>query len=87
TWAPDGRLLVAGQSGPVTSVAGCTQVETGTCGMPWSVVAVDPEDLSTEVLLREDPARTTGAASVALATGDRLLVGTFAGDRILRASR
>lgn len=87
TWAPDGRLLVAGQRGPVTHVAGCAQVEEGTCGMSWSVVAVDPESLATEILLEEDPARTTGAASVSLAVGDRLLVGTFAGDRIVWVPR
>jgi hypothetical protein len=83
TWAPDGRLLVTGQEGSLEDVVACAQVEEGTCALPWSVVAVAPGDLDSEVVLRESPAATTGGASVALDTGGRLLIGTFRGDRIV----
>jgi hypothetical protein len=83
TWAPDGRLLVAGQEGSLADVVACTQVEEGACGLAWSVVAVRPEDLAVDLVVRESPAATTGGASVALETDGRLLVGTFHGDRIV----
>lgn len=87
TWAPDGRLLVTGQETSFARVARCLELEAGTCALPWSVLAVEPESLATQVVLREDPAVTTGAASVTLETGEGLLVGTFDGDRIVWAPR
>ncbi len=84
TWAADGRLLVAGQAGPLTAFLGCTERGQGTCGMPFAVVSLDPETLAVRPLLREDPPVTMGAASVALERAGELWIGTFAGDRLLR---
>ena len=84
TWGGEGRLLVAGQAGPLTGFLSCAEREEGTCGMPFAVVSIDPDTLAVRPLLREDPPVTMGAASVALERRGELWIGTFAGDRLLR---
>ncbi len=81
SWARDGRLLVAGQAARLGDVIGCADVDAGTCGLAYSVVAVDPTSLETEVVFESDGA-ATGAVSSALDAGGQLYLGTFAGDRI-----
>ncbi len=85
TWAADGRLLVAslrgGESGEFET---CGELEPGTpCALPFEIVAIDWTDGSTEVLYRGGPP-PMGAGTVGLQVGDDLLIGSFAGDRILR---
>jgi sugar lactone lactonase YvrE len=87
TWAPDGRLLVTGQTGPFLGAFACRNLAAGTCAQPFSVLAVDPETLSSELVLAQEPARATGAGSVALRTADALWIGSYAGDRLLRVAR
>ena len=84
TWTPDGRLLAAGQSGPTSAIASCPEKPGGTCGMPFVVVAVDPDRLEVTPVLEHDPPIIGGAASVALQHRGVLWVGTFSGDRLLR---
>jgi hypothetical protein len=81
TWAPDGRLLLAGQRGSMRAMLKCIDAEHGNCPAPFAVLAVDPETLATKVLLEHDGAGL-GGASVALRVGDALVLGTFSGDRI-----
>jgi hypothetical protein len=47
------------------------------------VIAVDPEALATTTIASGD-GREFGAASSAVFVGDTLVVGTWAGDRVLR---
>jgi hypothetical protein len=84
SWTSDGQILVAGQEGGLGDVFGCVSLEGGTCALPFSVVAVDPVTLDVRNVLRHD-GRAMGAASAALALGDEIWLGTFAGDRIARA--
>ncbi len=84
TWAQDGRLLSAGQKTEVTAVLTCATRKSGTCAVPFSVVAISPDSLETDVVLDHDPARVMGAASVAVDVGDALWIGSFASDRIAR---
>ncbi len=86
TWSADGRLLVAGQGGPVSGILACGERKGGTCGMPSYVVAIDPASLEVETLVEQDPARVAGAASVALEHTGELWIGTFAGDRLVKGS-
>lgn len=86
TWGADGKLLVTGQKGAVTNIPACGQLVSGTCPLPFSVVRVDPDTLSLEVMFDHDPARLGGAGTVALEHDDALWIGTFAGDRILRVA-
>jgi hypothetical protein len=85
SWTRDGHLLVTGQEGPLGDVLGCAQIESGTCAVGFSVIRIEPATLETELLLAH-PGTAMGAASSSLQVGDELLIGTFAGDRIARAS-
>jgi hypothetical protein len=86
SWGADGRLLVTGQKGPITNVPGCARLDSGTCPLPFSVLRVEPGDLSLELVFDHDPARLSGAGTVALEHDGALWIGTFAGDRILRVA-
>jgi sugar lactone lactonase YvrE len=83
SWTADGRLLVTGQVGDVRIALGCLDGAVRNCGQPWSVVAVDPDTLAVTPLAEGD-GRDFGAASSAVLVGDTLVVGTWAGDRVLR---
>jgi len=85
TWTRDGRLLVTGQIGPIGDLMTCSRIETGTCGMPFSVVLVDPASLEVVPVL-DSPTAVIGAGTVALEVGDEIFIGTFAGDRLARTS-
>lgn len=80
--ARDGGVLVTGQSGSFTRVVGCNLEARGACALPFEVVKLDPDDLSASTLI-DDPGRTTGATSVALEIDQGILVGSYAGDRIV----
>jgi len=86
SWGVDGKLLVTGQKGSVTSIPACGRLDSGTCPLPFSVVRVDPDALTFEVVFDHDPARLGGAGTVALEHDGALWIGTFAGDRILRVA-
>lgn len=83
SWTADGRLLVAGQTGSVRVAFGCLDGAVRNCGQAWSVVAVDPETLAVTPLADGDGG-DFGAASAAVLVDDTLVVGTWAGDRVLR---
>ncbi len=83
TWASDGRLLVATHTGGLADGMGCQGLESGSCAFAFSIVSLDPDDLTAStVLSHEGP--PMGAATVALEHGGQLYLGTFAGDRIAR---
>ena len=81
TWSEDGRLLVASLLGTPADQIACQTLEQGTCGMSFEILAVDPEDLTTEVLIaNEGP--PMGGVTVALQRNGVFYLGTFAGDRL-----
>lgn len=83
TWASDGRLLVATHTGGVSDGMSCQGLESGSCAMAFSIVSLDPDDLTaTTVVSHEGP--PMGAATVALEHDGQIYLGTFAGDRITR---
>ena len=49
--------------------------------MPFEIVALDPEDLSEQVVIAHEGA-PTGGATVALQRDGVYYLGTFAGDRV-----
>ena len=87
SWAPDGSLLAAGQGGSLTGITSCLELVEGTCGMPSYVAAVDPRSLEATLLVQDDPAVVSGAASVAVEHRGVLWIGTFSGDRLVRTER
>ncbi|MFM7395837.1 MAG: SMP-30/gluconolactonase/LRE family protein [Gammaproteobacteria bacterium] len=81
TWSEDGRLLVASHHASTFDLIKCLGIERGNCGFRFQIVEVDPETLSTRVIL-DQQGSPIGAATVALPFKGRLYLGTFAGDRI-----
>jgi hypothetical protein len=64
----------------------CNELEEGACPFGFEIIALDPKTMETEVVFaNEGP--PMGAATVAIDTGSELVLGSFAGDRILRAKR
>lgn len=83
SWSPTGELLAASHLGGLTGTLACADVETGSCGFRFQIVAIDPATLTSRVLLDHEGA-PMGAATVALPFRDSVYLGTFAGDRIAR---
>jgi len=84
TWGTGGRLLVASHTGGILELVRCEHLEEGSCGLAFEIVALDPERMTTSVLLSNRGA-PMGAATVAVVYDGALYLGTFAGDRITRA--
>jgi sugar lactone lactonase YvrE len=84
SWTDDGQLLVTGQKGSPYQLIACDGLEAGVCGIPFSIVRLDPDSLATEVVLDHDPALVAGSGSVAVPLGDDLWIGSFSSDRIVR---
>ena len=80
-WSEDGRLLVASHTGSITQMLACTSVPEGACGMPFEIVALDPVDLSEQVIIAHEGA-PMGGVTVALQRDGVYYLGTYAGDRI-----
>ena len=80
-WSEDGRLLVASHTGSVAEMLACLSVPEGACGMPFEIVALDPTDLSEQVIIAHEGA-PMGGATVALQRDGVYYLGTFAGDRL-----
>lgn len=87
TWSPDGRLLVASLGGfSPADFAACQAMERGACGIPFKIVAIDPDSMSVLGTLYESDGAPMGAGTVGLQIGQELFIGSFKGDRILRVS-
>ncbi|MDE0453039.1 MAG: hypothetical protein OXI90_14900 [Gammaproteobacteria bacterium] len=80
-WSEDGRLLVASHTGSIGELLACMSVPEGACGMPFEIVALDPDDLSEQVMIAHEGA-PMGGATVALQRDGIYYLGTFAGDRM-----
>lgn len=82
-WDAEGRLLVASHTGGLRDIASCFEIREGACPAGFEIVAVDPLSMEKELIFRHRGA-PMGAATVAQQVGDRLYLGSFVGDRILR---
>jgi len=81
TWGWDDRLLVASHTAGFVEQVSCEPEKSAACGTAFEIVALEPETMETSVLLRQE-GEPFGAASVALPVGDRLFLGTHAGNRL-----
>ena len=86
TWASDGRLRVASLRGAMRELLSCNGLEHGSCPMPFAIVALDPNTMATETVYEGGPGTPSGAGTVGLEIDGGLLIGTFAGDRIVRVA-
>jgi hypothetical protein len=87
TWASDGRLWVASLTGVRSGMSACTDLGAGSCPMAFAIVALDPETMETEILYEGGPGTPSGAGTVGLEVPGALLIGSFAGDRIVWVER
>ncbi|MEE8558593.1 MAG: hypothetical protein V3T14_11990 [Myxococcota bacterium] len=85
TWASDGRLLIASKPESLSESLTCSQLEAGSCAVPFQIIAVDPKTGTSEVLVSAD-GTPMGLGTVGLQVGHDLWIGTWAGDRIARVS-
>jgi hypothetical protein len=83
-WDARGRLLVASHTASVRAMQACFGITEGACGAAFEILAVDPLDLHAERLLAQE-GPPMGAATVAQQVGEAMYLGSFSGDRILRA--
>ncbi|MFL5268254.1 MAG: hypothetical protein ACJ8AH_16955 [Stellaceae bacterium] len=81
-WAPDGKLLLAGQDTAAKNVFGCFESHQTRCTQPWRIVKWDTAAMKLEPLVSEAGNPEFGDATVALQNGEDIYVGTFRGDRI-----
>ena len=86
SWSREGALWVASHEGGLTDHASCYGLKEGACPMAFKIVAIDPNSMETEtVFWNEGP--PMGAGTIALDLGTELLIGSFAGDRMIRVPR
>jgi SMP-30/Gluconolactonase/LRE-like region len=86
TWTRDGRLFVASLRGGFREIVGCMELEAGSCPAGFAIVALDPETMATEVVYEGGLGTPSGAGTVGLEIDGGLLIGTFAGDRVVRTA-
>ncbi len=87
-WAPDGRVLISSLARDLSpeQFAECLSFERGACGIPFKIVALDPDSMTIVETLYESDGAPMGAGTVGLHVGDELFIGSFHGDRILRVN-
>ncbi len=81
-WAPDGKLMVAGQDTGAKQVFECFESHQTRCTQPWRIVKWDTTAMKLEPVVSEVGNPEFGDATVGLQIGDDMYVGTFRGDRI-----
>ena len=78
-WAPDGKLLVAGQRSDMKTLTSCKQAR---CPHGWTVLKLDPVSMKITPVLNEAGTEAFSDATGALQVGGDLWVGTYRGDRM-----
>ena len=83
-WTSEGKLLVASQTAGVFAMSRCAGLRGGACSAAFEVIEVDPVTMSTRTVLAHHGA-PMGGVTVAQQVGGALYLGSFVGDRIVRA--
>ncbi|MEM6926301.1 MAG: hypothetical protein AAF602_05205, partial [Myxococcota bacterium] len=87
TWTGDGWLVAATALAEPSIMRKCVGLEEGTCPGAHAIVAVEPTTLEQHTVYVGGPGTPGGAGTTGLVLDDgTLLIGTFAGDRIVRVS-
>lgn len=81
SWTADGRLLVASHDASIDEVAHCGEHVTTFCPIRYEVVAIDPSNGDAQTIFRGG-GEPFGGATVAVMVGDRIYLGSYAGDRM-----
>ena len=83
TWTSGGALLVASHSANLIDVFRCRRLKTGSCPIETTVLRLATESDHSRVVFRH-AGKPAGAGTVALELEHQWLIGTFAGNRLLR---
>lgn len=85
SWSQSGELLVT-TIGPNKGLSylQCDKEEPDYCPLPFEIVAIDPDTLSSRVLFSHLAGPPFGAATVAVEVGDELYFGAPVGNRIAK---
>jgi hypothetical protein len=81
-WAPDGRLIVAGQNAEAGEVLACFRSNAPRCAGPWRIERWDTHEMTLRPVASKPGDPEFGDATVGLQIGADMFVGTFRGDRI-----
>lgn len=82
-WDGQGKLLIASQQLRFGDIFNCAGLTQGACASPFKIVELEPETMSLNVLIEQEGA-PMGNGTVAQRLGDRVYIGSYVGDRILR---
>jgi hypothetical protein len=83
-WTPDGKLLVASHNAPMNEIMACAQLQKGQCPFHFAIMLLDPAEMRATAVY-ENVGPPMGAGTSALRIGNEIIIGSFAGDRLLRA--
>lgn len=85
-WTADGSILVASMPRDVSpqDFIDCQTPQARACGIPFKIVAIDPDSMRIKETLYENEGAPMGTGTVGLRIGNDLFVGSVQGDRILR---
>lgn len=85
SWSRDGKLIVAGQLQSATSIFNCVASDKDVCPVPFKIIEVDPNNLSTlRVLVDGENMKTYAAATTGLEVGNEIWVSAFRNTKIAR---
>lgn len=83
-WDQSGRLLAASMSTGLFESVRCLEIAPNNCGGTYSIVRLDPETLSHEVIYSHEGGQPMGAATVGFQVGEHLYIGSYSGNRLVR---
>ncbi|CAN7618751.1 hypothetical protein LJR225_004720 [Phenylobacterium sp. LjRoot225] len=81
SWTADGRLLVTGMT-PDADGSACFVTPAAPCPAAFDVYAIDPASMRAERIFSHSGA-PLGGGTVAVQYGSDLMIGSFAGDRVM----
>jgi hypothetical protein len=85
SWSSDGKLIVAGQLQSATSIFNCVASDKDICPVPFKIIEVDPDTLTTlRVLVDGGKMKTYAAATTGLEVGNEIWVSAFRNTKIAR---
>ena len=85
-WSPEGKLWLASHTGGMVESNTCYGDQTKTCGMSFNIVELDPDSMAFKtVFTHQGP--PMGAATIAVAAGENVYMGSYAGDRMIIVPR
>lgn len=81
-WAPDGSILVVGQSSPIPTATGATAPAAHPLPEDWVFARLDPQIMTSLLVLKEKGTTAFGNGTSAVQVGKTVWFGTYGGDRI-----